>query len=101
MEGKIKFMAPATEGSYTYVAHLICDGYIGFDKKAEFRLKVVRDEVAERARAAEAERKRLRQAKLAIDGKHEEGSEDEDDDDSLDDNEEEEEEAEDHNSDNE
>lgn len=84
VEGKIKFMAPATEGNYTFVAHLICDGYIGFDKRAEFRIKVVRDEAAERERAAQAERARLRQAKIALEGK-EEGSEDESDDDYSDD----------------
>jgi hypothetical protein len=88
VEGKIKFMAPATEGNYTFVAYLVCDGYVGFDKKAEFRLRVVRDEVADRERAAQAERTRLRQAKLALEGKVEEGSdedEDEDDDDYDDD----------------
>jgi hypothetical protein len=80
VEGKIKFMAPATEGNYTFVAYLVCDGYHGFDKKVEFRLRIVRDEVAERERTAQAERTRLRQAKLALEGKGA-GSEDEDEDD--------------------
>ena len=80
-------MAPTTEGNYTFVAYLICDGYIGFDKKAEFKLKVVRDEAAERDRAAQAERTRLRQAKIALEGKavgSDDEDDDEDDDDSLD-----------------
>jgi hypothetical protein len=86
VEGKIKFMAPTTEGNYTYVAQLMCDGYIGFDKKAEFRLRVVRDEAAERERAAQAERTRLRQAKITLEGKGDsEDEDDDDDDDTLDD----------------
>eukprot|EP00026_Physarum_polycephalum_P004147 Phypoly_transcript_04164.p1 GENE.Phypoly_transcript_04164~~Phypoly_transcript_04164.p1 ORF type:complete len:645 (+),score=123.60 Phypoly_transcript_04164:77-2011(+) len=88
VEGKIKFMAPATEGNYTFVAYLVCDGYHGFDKKVEFRLRVVRDEVAERERTAQAERMRLRQAKLALEGKGAESEDDDDDDDSVDDSDE-------------
>ncbi len=42
-EGKLKFAAPPTPGMYGFTAHLICDGYIGMDKKVDFKLKVVKD----------------------------------------------------------
>jgi len=64
VEGKIKFQAPAQEGNYTYVAYLICDGYIGFDKKTEFRIKVVRDQIAEKEKAAQELRLKAKKEKL-------------------------------------
>lgn len=82
-EGKIKFMAPATEGNYSFVVHLMCDGYIGFDKKTEFRIKVVKDEVADRARAAAEKKEKERMERKAKEKKErqEAGEEDDDEDD--------------------
>jgi len=61
-EGRIKFLAPSTEGNYTFVAHLLCDGYIGFDKKVEFRIRVVKDELAEKEKLAQLEREKKKKA---------------------------------------
>lgn len=80
VEGKIKFMAPKTEGNYVYVANLICDGYIGFDKKTEFKIKVVKDEVAEKALAAHQLKLKAKQERK----KHDD-VDDDDDEDSFDD----------------
>ncbi|KAH8815854.1 Sec63 Brl domain-containing protein [Xylogone sp. PMI_703] len=49
---KAQFQAPPQPGHYTFVMHLICDSYIGFDTKMEVTLVV--DE-ASKAEAIEAE----------------------------------------------
>jgi len=49
---KAQFQAPPQAGSYTFVMHLICDSYIGFDTKLEATLVV---EDASKAAEIEAE----------------------------------------------
>lgn len=49
---KAQFQAPPQAGNYTFVMHLICDSYVGFDTKMEVTLVV--DE-ASKAAAIEAE----------------------------------------------
>jgi len=92
-EGKVKFMAPATEGTYSFTGWLMCDGYVGLDRKFEFRIKVVKDVLAEKAIAAQQERAKNKQnAKQSakVDGTEKEAGEEgdsEDDDDDDDDDE--------------
>lgn len=84
-EGKIKFMAPPNEGNYTFVAHLICDGYIGFDKKTEFKIKVVKDVAAEQQQLLmkqKQEKKKSLKIKEIKEGQ-EDVEDDEDDEDSF------------------
>jgi len=69
VDGKIKFMAPAQEGNYTFVVHLMCDGYIGFDKKAEFKIKVMRDQAAEKEKAALESKLKAKKEKMALERK--------------------------------
>lgn len=47
---KAQFTAPGGAGDYTFVMHLICDSYVGFDMKREVTLVV-----AEASKAAEIE----------------------------------------------
>jgi len=85
-DGKIRFVAPNQEGSFGFVGHLMCDGYLGFDQKFEFRIKVVKDEQAEKERLENAERAKLKKEK-----KKAEGAEEEDEDDLSDEDEDDEE----------
>ena len=43
---KLQFQAPPMTGSYTFVAHLVCDSYIGMDTKLEATLVVEDSEKA-------------------------------------------------------
>jgi translocation protein SEC63 len=49
---KAQFQAPTQAGHYTFVMHLICDSYVGFDTKMEVTLVV---EVASKAMEIEAD----------------------------------------------
>lgn len=41
-EVNVPFMAPAKEGVYTYTIQLLCDSYVGFDKKDTIKIKVAK-----------------------------------------------------------
>jgi len=45
-ECKIKFLAPAVPGNYSYAVHLICDGYLGCDREKLLRISAVKSDVA-------------------------------------------------------
>lgn len=78
-EGQIKFLAPPSEGTYVWTGHLICDGYIGFDQRFEFRFKVTKDEMAEKLKREQLEKEKSKKIKEIKDGEEQDESEDEDD----------------------
>jgi len=76
-EGLLQFKAPDEEGTASYTLHLVCDGYLGFDKKKDFKLRIQKDEEAERLRREEEQRKKkkLQQKKEEEDSDSEEEDE--------------------------
>eukprot|EP01111_Echinosteliopsis_oligospora_P011296 TRINITY_DN3695_c0_g2_i1.p1 TRINITY_DN3695_c0_g2~~TRINITY_DN3695_c0_g2_i1.p1 ORF type:complete len:650 (+),score=189.96 TRINITY_DN3695_c0_g2_i1:117-2066(+) len=62
-EGTLQFKAPEEEGTLGYTLWLVCDGYHGFDKKKDFKLRIQKDEEAERLRREEEQRKKRKQQK--------------------------------------
>jgi len=51
-EGKIKFLAPAKPGVYSFTFYLICDGYLGCDKQKLLKIQVAQDDNPARVAAA-------------------------------------------------